>query len=122
MAIVGFRKRPSAGFNFDASLTYQNSQGNIGNTVFTNWGHAGPFGQHDNPNYAGHPFTVGPLDYDRTWQFKLLTNYRLPGGILASTYLQGLSGRPMDAQDPGPRHGHQLQRPDDQFRRFGTEG
>jgi hypothetical protein len=95
MAILAFRKRPSAGFNFDASITYQKSEGNIGNTVTTNWGFAA-FGEHDKPNFAGHPFTVGPLNFDRTWQFKLLTNYRLPGGILASTYLQALSGRPWE--------------------------
>ncbi len=93
MAILGFRKRPSAGFNFDASLTWQDTQGNIGNTVNTNWGFAS-FGEHDKPNFNGHPFTVGKLTFDRTWQFKLLTNYRLPGGILASTYFQALSGRP----------------------------
>lgn len=93
MAILSFRKRPSAGFNFDASITYQKSEGNIGNTVTTNWGFAA-FGEHEKPNFAGHPFTVGPLNFDRTWQFKLLTNYRLPGGILASTYIQALTGRP----------------------------
>ena len=85
MAILAFRKRPSAGFNFDASITYQNSQGNIGNTVTTNWGFAS-FGEHDKPNYAGHPHTIGPLNFDRTWQFKLLTNYRLEGSIGAEFY------------------------------------
>ena len=93
MAILGFRKRPSAGFNFDFSATYQRTTGNIGNTVSTNWGFAA-FGEADKPMFNGHPYTVGPLNFDRTWQYKLLTNYRLPGGILASTYVQSLSGRP----------------------------
>ncbi len=93
LAILSFRKRPSAGFNFDASVTYQRTTGNIGNTVQTNWGFAA-FGEAQKPMFNGHPFTDGPLNFDRTWQYKLLTNYRLPGGILASTYIQSLSGRP----------------------------
>jgi hypothetical protein len=97
MAIVSLEKRWSNDFSFMTSLTYQNSRGNVENTAGVQWGWAVTNSEATNPNYNGHPFTDGPMTYNRTWQFKLLGSYQLPWGILASAYWQQSSGRPWAA-------------------------
>lgn len=94
MVILSLEKRPSANFSFNTSLTWQKSIGNIENTVGAAWGFGAVASNVNNPNFDGHPYTVGRLTYDREWQFKLVANYRLPGGILAGAYYRYQSGRP----------------------------
>ena len=87
-------RRPSSGFNFSASVTYQNNRGTIGNGDGESiWGRGED--QADNPNFNGHPFTgISPLQFSRKWSWKILANYTLPGDILAGLYWNWASGRP----------------------------
>jgi hypothetical protein len=94
IAMVSLEKRWSRDFSFMTSLTYQNSRGNIENTAGVAWGWAVTESEATNPNYNGHPYSDGPLTYNRKWQLKVLGSYQLPWGILASAYWQQMSGRP----------------------------
>ena len=87
-------RRPSSGFNFSTSVTYQNNRGTIGNGDGESiWGRGED--QADNPNFNGHPFTgISPLQFSRKWSWKVLANYTLPGDILAGLYWNWASGRP----------------------------
>ncbi len=88
------RRRTGSGLNFSTSLTYQNNRGTKENGDGQSvWGRG--IDQADNPNFVGHPFAEsGPLRFSRAWSWKVLSNYRLPGGILAGMYFNLSSGRP----------------------------
>jgi len=92
------RRRTASGLNFSTSLTYQNNRGTKENGDGQSvWGRG--FDQEDNPNFNGHPFSEsGPLRFSRRWSWKVLGNYRLPGGILAGMYWNYQSGRPYNLQ------------------------
>ncbi len=96
------RRRTGSGLNFSTSLTYQNNEGRIENgDGQTIWGRG--FDEEDNPNFNGHPFSEsGPLRFSRTWSWKILGNYRLPGDILLGMYWNLASGRPWNLK---VRHG-----------------
>ncbi len=88
------RRRTGSGLNFSTSLAYQNHKGTFNNRDGDSvWG--GGFDAANNPNFRGHPFAEsGPLGFSRKWSWKVLGNYRLPGGILAGMYWNLASGRP----------------------------
>ena len=97
------RRRTGSGLNFTSSLTYQNNRGRKENGDGQSvWGRG--FDQEDNPNFNGHPFSEsGPLRFSRKWSWKILANYRLPGGILAGMYWNLASGRPWNLQQRNSR-------------------
>lgn len=94
MVILSLEKRPSRDFSFNTSLTWQKSVGNIENTVSASWGFGNLYSASTNPNFNGHPYSVGRLTYDREWVFKTFFNYELPWGIQAAAYYRWESGRP----------------------------
>ena len=90
MAMLTLKKRPSANWSMMASVVYQDSRGNVDNTV-------GPvdneiFGLDTDPQYTQNPYMWGKLTYCNTWQFKMLGSYQLPWGINASGVCRVLSG------------------------------
>ncbi len=88
------RRRTGSGLNFSTSLAWQNHRGTFNNRDGDSvWG--GGFDAANNPNFNGHSFAEsGPLGFSRKWSWKVLGNYRLPGGILAGMYFNLSSGRP----------------------------
>ena len=93
MVMVSLERRASRNFNFSTSITWQDTRGNMSNNDGSLWGTSAA-DEHDNPNYNGHPFQFGAPTYMRKWNWKLLANYRLPWGILASGFANVSSGRP----------------------------
>ncbi len=90
--MVVLRKREIGNWSMMASFTYQRSEGNISNTGSESLGWAFA-GRDTDPNYTENPLMWGIVDFDRTYQFKLLGTYLLPGGFSISADLRLLSGR-----------------------------
>ena len=111
LVTLSLDKRFSRNFGFSTSITYQDSRGNIENDINALWGEGSRASNPTNPNFAGHPYDFGPLRYNRKWQFKLLANYALPGGLHASGYFQAFSGRPWHPTIPVGRLPVELNEP-----------
>ncbi len=92
------RRRTGSGLNISTSLTYQNNRGTAENGDGESlWGWGIDAANH--PNFNGNAFAEsGPLRFSRKWSWKVLGNYRLPGGILAGMYWNLSSGRPWNLQ------------------------
>lgn len=85
---VVLNKRFSKNWQVLASYVYAKSTGLIGTDFDDSWSGEAYF---DHPN--AHINSEGRFPYERRHQIKLQGSYRLPWGILISTYYRGLAGR-----------------------------
>jgi len=94
MLVIEFRRRFANNFAFDASLTFEDSEGTRENnpcgilSLCSN-------GVDQNPNYEMNPFyTQGSLSQERAWLFKLRGTYQLPLGFDIGLDFRYFDGRP----------------------------
>lgn len=92
LAILSLRHRPSRVGSLLASLAYQRSTGTTDNEGIEAVGLGNP-SPHTDPNRNG-AWYEGRLSFDRTWQFKVSGDLRVPWGVRLGANLQWLSGRP----------------------------
>lgn len=94
LAIVSLNSRPTDRSTLSASVTYQRSTGTVGNDSDALW--EGFYTSPGNPNIRNDRLD-GPVDFDRTWQIKVLGSHVLPWNVLVAADLRYLSGRPYQA-------------------------
>ena len=97
VVIAQFRRRFVNNLEFDASITWENSEGTRDNnecgilSLCSN-------GRDGNPNYEQNPFfTEGSLSQQQEWQIKLRGTYLLPYDFQVGWDLRWYSGRPYGA-------------------------
>jgi hypothetical protein len=87
---IVLRKRMSEGWQFEGSLVFSRSEGNLGNSFGASYGASVLY---DNPNTLIN--IDGPLDMDTPVQLKLVGTYVAPYDILVSAFYSGYSGFPI---------------------------
>ncbi len=127
MAIVEFRRRFTGRFEFNTSLTWENSTGTKDNGACGILGLCSN-GHDNNPNYELNPFfTEGSNSQEVEWQFKIRGSYQLPAGFNIGADLRWYSGRPWGATTPcylipgcnDPFYGYVMVEPKDAQKRAG---
>lgn len=97
--ILSIRKRMANRWSAMASITYQDSRGNVDNDVSDLWGYP-PYSFDTDPYYSD-PFRYGKLGLNRHWQIKVLGTYLLPLDFSVTATFKWMSGLTWSPYLPG---------------------
>lgn len=96
---LSIRKRMDRRWSAMASVTYQDSRGNVDNDVSDLWGY--PTYNFDTDPYYSDPFRYGKLGLNRHWQIKAVVSYLLPWQFTITGTVRWMSGLTWSPYLPG---------------------